>query len=226
MNRKQRFTVCLGMLTACLFLAGQSSAAIVVNNPSFENPGTGVTNNPNDWVEFNALGLQEGGINPITSDGSYWMLLAPGTTVQDNAASFHQQVDTEVQSGTYTVTFDVGDVSGIDPISFYVELWETAPFSGTEIGNVFFDPTPVTGTPGYAGITNGAVLTDLTAQITSTTTSSNSLWLLFSVDNGSGSETNEQIVIDDVRVTFTAIPEPASLALLSLGSVMLLRRRA
>ena len=42
---------------------------------------------------------------------------------------------------------------------------------------------------------------------------------------GGGGSTGKQTLVDDFALDFTAIPEPASLALLGLGGVMMLGRR-
>jgi len=224
----------LTKITSSLAVAGMlvcvssANAAPIVNNSSFE---AGNGNSPSDWSAFNSQRLPENGgaPNPNTPDGTFWGHLNASTLGnQDNAATLHQQIDSSVGQGTYTVTFDVGEVTTVPPVKFYVELWETDVFNNAGaslIGEVFFDSDPSGNTP-YAGIGNGAVIADLTAVIESSASSSNSLFLAFSVDNtGNPNAGNAQVLIDDVRIDFVPIPEPASLALLSMGGLLIAGRR-
>ena len=208
-------------------LASQG-ASIAITNFSFETDNAGgdnlfTTTAPTGWTDLG--GGTKGTMNPGSSfysdadadDGNP----SGGTLgdMDDNQVFFNVNggngisqtlADSIVVGNTYTMTVAVGDR----------DAGSRATFSGYDIrllaGGSLVASTSSTVSPG------DGTFTDVSFSYTAEAGDSGLLGIELRETNGGG---GKAVDFDNVRLSFTAVPEPSSTALLSLGGLALMLRR-
>ena len=219
------------MMVCAMLVCGAVQAALTpLVNPSFEDPVGGNTDIFDWWdsAAYTATTVEDGTLIPLTPYGENWVQLGNGRWM-------YQQIGTYEENQTLNITFLIGQPSNKIVNGLVVELFaggtaslaadvnakrDAAAFPLDSVvgavqiaasGNIdpFPDATPgteemsvplSTGTAG-AGYAVG-----------------DPLWLLFSRPSTAG-----LAEIDNVAVTL--VPEPATMVLLGLGSLLLRKRK-
>ncbi len=227
-------------LAAIAFLlAGHhaTAAVVTVTNGSFESPVTATfDNNITGWFMANQTAdagieaVQDNASNtnfPNTTYGTQWANIANNGTLE---GAIYQQIGTLTAGFTYEVTdLLIGQRSNQEFDGLRVALYagDVTGANGTDLPDIagatlldFYDinkadyfPTNALGT---------ATVPDFTLTPDSYALAGEALWVHFSV-LGQGTTSRPQTVFDNVNIT--AIPEPASLALMGIGAVLMLGRR-
>ena len=239
------------LLLAVAAVGGMSAKALAVSvaNPSFEAPVTGgftddgqtsISHSTNwGWSYFFAdttddhdAGVQVNTNAGITSP-------SPDGTPQDgwvngNGNYLYQDLGALQPNTTYTLTVDVaapgtGNYAGFNPAGGGSAA--NAETDLLELLNNPTDPQPTVGSVAVTGSALNSVSVTPTAglwtpnnTVTYTTGASVSGDLTILLEQTSAGA-HEQGIFDNVRLTATAVPEPASMGLLCLGSLLALRRR-
>jgi hypothetical protein len=239
------------LLLAAAAVAGLSAKAlaVAVTNPSFESPVTGsftddsqtsISHSANwGWSYFFAdttddhdAGVQTDGNAGVASpspDGT-----AQNGWVNGNGNYLYQDVGALQPNTTYILMVDVaapgsGNYAGFNPAGGGSAA--NAETDVLELLNNATDPQPTIGSIAVIGtmlnslsVTPTAGLWTPNNTVTYTTGASVSGDLTIMLEQTSAGA-HEQGIFDNVRLTATAVPEPASTGLLCLGSLLALRRR-
>lgn len=231
---KQLLYCCAGL--ACIVGAARfaSAATVTVQNPSFEQPtvtgngGLYQTGTPTSWTgaSFSAQYIENGANGGFTGqpglNGSQYIAddvaaNATGTLTQDLGVAFQPNT-------TYTVDLAGGHRTNFAGVVMQFGLQSsTAPgtdLPGATIG--FLNENALATSTFVDASAAGANGGDFTFTTGSSVPSGNLLAFIRGV-NASGA--SERLHADNFRVTTTPAPEPASLALVGLGSLGLLARR-
>ena len=213
-----RHTLSVLPAVVLLFATAASGALIGLNNASFENGNnSGFVTNFTDWSEEgNVYEQPDGNSNfPDAPDGGSWLLLYEG----DGSDAVYQQFGSFEANEQYDLTFTLGERND-----------GSAPFEG-----VIFEVRANGGTTSDTLLaTSGNILptfTDHTFTDTITLTPdqgvvSEGTPLYLRIQGGDvGGTSRSDEVVDNLSMTESIIPEPASLLLLGLGGVALLGRR-
>lgn len=193
-------------LVICLLFATSTSAAPFANG-SFEDPAQGgptrvSISNLSDWSASGGFMLLERGVNGTSNlaaaDGSQFVSFGHNGQTGDTLS---QVFDTVIGQG-YSVTHQLTSIQGSAPQTMSVSAFDDVSNSllGTVNSMASLSNTWIAGTP-------------LSFVATSASTR-----LEFQHTVGAS---GPNLALDDVRV----IPEPSSLALLTAGGLLLLRRR-
>lgn len=220
------------VVAASVLVAGSTSAAISVVNGSFETDaladgGFIWWNAPPSWGGFGDIQ-----VNPFASqlqpqDGSQYVFMWSKGTLNGSGENLQSVLVQDypaasLEPGTYTFTAGLATESANTKGKISIFLESVPP-----VGAQFGINTPTVATEVNL---NSTTFTDF-----STTTTlnpgdpllSNTLRLVIRVDGNSGDMPADTFAVDNVRLAFTAVPEPASLSLLGLaGCGMLCRRRS
>jgi len=215
------------LLALALLAASANAAAITVTNHGFEDPvyapGVSGFNHPG-WTDLNGGNAGTG----RTTTAQYPSGIPEGV----NYAWFNQAKDTLGQTlaatlqadTTYTLTVATGwrtDLPGLGYTNYpgyRIELWA----GGTMLG---FDADTTrggTGTGPAAGTWKDVTVTYTSP---SSVTPSQALEIRLLAGNAVNGGTAIQTNYDNVRLDATPIPEPASLALMGLAGLMMVRRK-
>jgi len=212
----------------CGAFSSSASAQNILTDPGFENQTAAPNPNPSNiagWSTFNGAAFLS---TPAAHSGS-WVMDAPagggGFTVPGAYESFNA-----TPGQTFTLSGFVYTpstlVTGDNDFAILQLSWFTgaAPLASNIGGNgtAGVDIGDPAGTPpaGTVALPEG---TWEFASVTGTApagTNSMGAFLL-----GINADTNGTFYFDDMTLTETAVPEPASLGLLGLGSLMVLKRR-
>lgn len=205
----------LGTVVAVGLACSASAAPITVSNADFEaGPDN---NNATDWNDSAVASVYY-----LAGEGAYVGNRA--MSIQDGFSS--EQVLAGVTAGGYT-SFTIDFESGFrdDFFTGSADI-EVALIAG---GNVIASDTiSVTGTgsPNTAAIPFTATQVVLGSLDLTGLTGSEAVSLRFSnTTGGGGSPWERTALVDNVSIDATPVPEPGSLALLSLGGLAMLRRR-
>ncbi len=239
-----RNTVLGAATAATLAIGGAAQGAYVI-----ATPGAPVIENftsyagsaaPTNWTitGSSAPGFQ----NQSTGSGTAGGIYSYGATSSSERALGYLGNSSTAASVAYTAAYtnNTGDTLIQLDISFRAEQWRLASggrTNGWEVSlstdgvnyTVINDLSTWTSTnSGTTGAVDGNSATysaSLAATVSSLSIANGSNFSIrFAADRGSGSGSSQGIAIDDVSVTGTVIPEPASLALLGLGGLLMLGR--
>lgn len=213
MNTKSLKHVALATLTTTALSMGlTNAAAIVVVNPGFEDPGSNTYNTADQWTTVTGWS----GITGQTYAGS------GATDERERTGSY---------GGKVTYFFDRPD-GGVFQLTghtivagqeFTLTFYHDSTFADALINYslIYGDTTQIISTGTHtAGDAAGFDVVTLTGTATAAM-AGQSLGILFDTNATAGFS-----VIDDVSLSFEAVPEPSSTALLGLaGLATLLRRR-
>ena len=197
-------------------LAFSSGTWHALNN-SVGGPGqTGVFCNPTIW---------DGGANPGTHSGAGQACMNFANSTGSNT------IDTYLMSPT--LTFHNGDVISFwtrtsDVVSFPDRLLLKLSTSGASTSAAAFSTTLLTVNPALNTTDYPSIYTQFTATVSGLSGASSGRFALnYNVTNaGPNGANSDFITIDDVSYTAAStVPEPASLAVLAIGAVALVRRR-
>jgi hypothetical protein len=237
------------LLLAAAAMAGLSAKAraVLVVNPSFENPVTGSYTDDGSgsisnaatwgWSYYFASGAgvdKDSGVQLNTNAGI--TTPSPDGTSQDGWINgggnyLYQDVGALLPNTTYTLTVDV---SAPGPNN-YAGFGGTGSATSAETDLLALingtNPQTTSGSVALTGsLLNSATVTPTAGlwspndSVSYTTGSSVSGDLTIELEE-TAAGAHEQGVFDNVRVSATAVPEPASAGLLCLGSLLALRRR-
>jgi hypothetical protein len=221
--------------------ASLHASALYVQNFSFETPALSPNNAANDdapgytVITGSQSGSYTGVFNPPASavpygvpDGSQVLFTefgSPGvgsTPAGVSQGLVNSAIDSTpysiVAGDTYTLSVYAarrGD-SNNDPASFSIYLSA----GGAEVG------TAATGSTGDAAFATAGTFVDETATYTAPSIISPGTQLGLVIEQTGGTQESSQVLFDDVTVNATAVPEPASCAIVTLAtSLLCLRRR-
>ena len=210
-------------------LAGSAQGAVVtVNNPSFESPvyttpDKGINDPPASWTGVNsfwwgtAFPLNIPANITAPPDGSQQALWVNGRWPNEGIpAGAYQVLTSTLQANTtYMLTVDVGwpttDTFGPGSV---INLGY-----GAGVGASLLTATSIVNDTPTAGTWTTWTSTFVTGAAPA------GLGEVLRIELMAGNSGGTQTWYDDVRLTATAVPEPASLALLALGGLVCLRRR-
>jgi hypothetical protein len=237
----------VGSLAVALF-ASSALGAVAVTNPSFEDPAL-PDGGANDVNAGAATGWQYGGQNeagvfnptnaqfPGSSGGN---LPAPADGVQGLYLSASIFPDAPVPNGTfafqsvgiiepntqYSLTVAAGQRADLPSDQFQFFLRANSPTAGPEETLAQFDSASTLGAlyPAPGTFVDNTISFD-SRDIASTLIDGDDQ-LFVVLNHQSAQQGTRQIIFDNVRLTATPIPEPASLGLLGLAGAGLLARRA
>ena len=225
MKNKKRTSMTLAATVAASLALSASSNAVVIMNPSFEVDDVangGFTNGlATGWdTAGNVTGTQDfvSGTAPTATDGEQHGVVS-FQVFNALPTSLSQLTPHTINAGdTITLTVDVGQVGAFSGSEATISLYGSTLGLGTALSNT-------NGTALQAGIApaSGAYLLNQTVTYTALASgdpfAGQQIGILFL--NSVGTQT----LFDNVRLDIVAVPEPGSLALLSLGGLALLRRR-
>jgi len=242
------------LLLAAAAMVGLSTQAhavsVPVADPSFETPVTGsytddgstsISHSANwGWSYFFAdtTDDHDSGVQLNTNAGI--TALSPDGTGQDgwvngNGNYLYQDVGALLPNTTYTLTVDVaapgsGNYAGFNPAGGGSAANAETDF--LELLNNATDPQPTVGSVAVAGSALNSVTVTPTAGLWSAnntvsyTTGASVSGDLTIILEQTAAGAHEQGVFDNVRLTATtAVPEPTSVGLLGVASLLALRRR-
>jgi len=200
------------------------SADIVIENASFELPSIGdgtTTSGFGGWARSGGAGSAISVLNPLdaqfsgstggavpgTGSGDQVVVIGGGTGNQ-----LWQDVGTIEADANYELTVAIGERLDLSWSNLSVDLRANSMDGTLLAGNVYTAADAPDGT--FSDMSFSFNSADFAGEV------GNSLFVVFT---GSGN----QSVLDNVRVTetFSAVPEPSSLAFLGLGMTFLLCRR-
>ena len=196
--------ILLSALASLAIAPAAEASPISVPNYSFETPvygagGFGVIGSP--WLNSGPAGGLDGAFATPTQ-GEQTAFVG---TDNAQAASIYQDIGTLLPLKRYTLTVDVIPRSGFVGSKGWIELVNGTDPTGTLLSQTFVTESPTTFTATTSFLTGPTVGGDLT--------------IVLGYDN----TVNGQMIYDNVCLD--AVPEPASLGLLAVGGLALLKRR-
>ncbi len=207
-------------------LADVTQGAIIVQNPSFEDPTTNTYNSGviTGWSEdgdYPSGVIKDGyGGTPTTPTGDQAAYIdARETTAQgDNGGSILQYIGT-VDAGddgmkwTLTAALATRD-NGNGAPAYVVGIYaDNSGTPGTALGEL----------SGDAGILSESAFSDYSVTTTNTVAADTGLWLKFHAVGNGGTGVGQFVLVDNVRME--AVPEPTTLGLIAVcGALGLLKR--
>jgi hypothetical protein len=226
-------------LTATLGLAAGANAQIIFSE-NFDaglSPGAGLGGG---WIFGDAVSKTSGIVGGAGTSGSSALQLVLNTAANGNGyAGGAMQLQEMTTSGNtslnlsdYTLSFDVQTTAG--SLNLQLQTWAGNYFGGSMSGTLNTAPA----SPGYGNDLNpGTAYTHYDLNLANATVFPNvntfvptgGTWQIAFQLNGGGNGNPSQLTlnVDNVVLTMTAVPEPATAALAGLGAAGLLifRRR-
>jgi hypothetical protein len=219
------------LMTVLFVCTPNGNATIIVTNGGFESLGTlysgalggiyqavGWTNNSGLNIQAASAGAGTEGTNPLGVTGNYYLRLASDCCDPGNTGFIVQDLGTMVAGQTYTFTGDALGGNGNINWGAAVEL--------TSDGSL--TPATVYSTQTLSGFAAGAFgVGALDISYTATAADNGNPLFLWLRAEPSGSGQDVRGGLDNIQLTTTGVPEPATLALLSSGFALLtlFRRR-
>jgi hypothetical protein len=197
------------LVAACsFFIAGAVTlpALAQVNNGGFENPPT-IPVTPNDW-QYNGLGSGRDGTNP-------------------HSGSFEANLNNTTQASNANVQQQTAFGSIVPGTIYTLDFWAQADYGVGGLGQAqvaFLDSGAgiLPGSPQFFNIPPSAGYVHYTQNYTAPVNSS-ALFLAFNSVTGAIAGSTAHVYVDDA--SFTALPEPASVAVIGLWALQSLGRR-
>ena len=182
-----------------------------VNNPSFELAFDGTGGGVGNWtIGAGPAGLYNsplGGLN--ATDGLLQLgINGPGAS---GPGFVYQRLGTpgSLQAGTYTFTLDVGLRNDVGASGYDIAFYAVNPVTNSNDATLARDDTTVLTTPGW----------NLNTQFQFTLTGNESYFATDVIQIVLGTPTGVQISYDNVRGSFTPVPEPSTYAFLGIGAL-------
>jgi hypothetical protein len=227
-------SLCAAML-AILVATDAKAAPVAVNNFSFEDPVAADaalnTATPTGWTTSGGSGTWKGVYNPTNTQfagatGSPGTLPSPANGAQ--AAFFQyngavgylfQNVGALLPDTQYTLTAAVGHrLDNSSDVTAFAGLVNGIDLTGTPLSSNTFAFINGTSTKG--------VFTDLVASFMTGSSVSGDLTIAIGVTAGTNRGNAPQMVMDNVRLDATPIPEPSSIVLILVALMVYGRRPA